>query len=186
VEGVSRVTSIVQAMKRFAHPSSGDMAPADLNEALRTTLTVCRSEYKQVAEVELELEELPLVVCNVGDLNQVFLNLIVNAAQAMGEAAEETGTLGRISIASRLDGDHVVIDFADDGPGIPTELLERIYEPFFTTKEVGTGSGQGLAIARATVEQHGGSLGCRSVPGQGAAFSIRLPVDCSASTPKAA
>jgi EAL domain-containing protein (putative c-di-GMP-specific phosphodiesterase class I) len=176
-DGIARVRSIVQAMKRFSHASITESAPADINEAIETTLAVCRNEYKYVASVSLELAELPPVTCNVGELNQVFLNLIINAAQALEEQVSDSGELGVISISTRVIGSDVLIEIADDGPGIPHELQERIYEPFFTTKRVGQGTGQGLALARSTIEGHGGSLDCVSVHGQGARFTIRLPLD---------
>jgi signal transduction histidine kinase len=178
-DGIARVRSIVQAMKRFSHSSSTEMAPADINEAIETTLTVCRNEYKYVARVDLELDELPSVTCNVSELGQVFLNLIINAAQALEDQVAAGGALGLIRILTRIEGSEVLIEIADDGPGIPPELQERIYEPFFTTKEVGKGTGQGLALARNTVERHGGSLECTSQPEQGATFTIRLPLDLS-------
>ncbi len=176
-DGIARVRSIVQAMKRFSHATSSESAPADINEAIETTLAVCRNEYKYVATVSLELGDLPPVVCNIGELNQVFLNLIVNAAHALGEKVSESGKLGLIRISSVVVGGEVRIEIADDGPGIPHELQERIYEPFFTTKEVGKGTGQGLALALATIERHGGSLECVSAPDEGATFTIRLPLE---------
>jgi PAS domain S-box-containing protein len=180
-DGVARVREIVQAMKRFSHPSSGEIAAEDLGEAIQTTLAVCRNEYKYVAEVELALGDVPPVPCNLGEINQVLLNLVINAAQAIGEqrdAADEGAEppLGRIRISTSVDGDYAVIQVEDDGPGIPAELQERIYEPFFTTKEVGKGTGQGLALARTTVARHDGLLECESAPGQGTTFRIRLPL----------
>ena len=186
-DGVARVRSIVQAMKRFSHPSNGEIAPEDVNEAIDTTLAVCRNEYKYVAEVSLELGQLPLVPCNIGEINQVLLNLIVNAAQAIEEhrtaAGGESAPLGLITISTRVDGEHAVISIADDGPGIPQQLLERIYEPFFTTKEVGKGTGQGLALARTTIARHGGTLECVSAPGEGSIFTIRLPLQTNTPQP---
>ena len=186
-DGVARVRSIVQAMKRFSHPSNGEIAPEDVNEAVDTTLAVCRNEYKYVAEVSLELGQLPLVPCNIGEINQVLLNLIVNAAQAIEEhraaAGGESAPLGLITISTRVDGEHAVISIADDGPGIPQQLLERIYEPFFTTKEVGKGTGQGLALARTTIARHGGTLECVSAPGEGSIFTIRLPLQTNTPQP---
>src|SRR5438477_9589305 len=139
--------------------------PTDLNGALETTLTVCRNEYKHVAELQLELGELPLVTCNLGEINQVLLNLIVNAAQAIAESVEGTDRQGTITITTRLDSEEAIIEIADDGPGIPAAIQDRIYDPFFTTKEVGKGTGQGLALARATIERHAGTLNCVSAPG---------------------
>jgi two-component system NtrC family sensor kinase len=176
VDGIARVTSIVRAMNRFSHPASSDTAPADLNEAINTTLIVCRNEYKYVADVEVELGDLPAVACDIGELNQVFLNLIINAAHAIEEKVAGTGTRGTIKIATRIEGNQAVVEIADDGAGIPPELQDRIYEPFFTTKELGKGSGQGLALARVTVEQHSGSLECTSAPGKGTSFTLRIPV----------
>jgi len=180
-DGIARVRSIVQAMKRFSHASSTESAPADINEAIETTLAVSRNEYKYVARVALELGELPSVTCNIGELNQVFLNLIINAAQALEEKVDENGELGVIRISTRVDGAEALITIADDGPGIPPELQDRIYEPFFTTKRVGKGTGQGLALARTTIERHGGTLRCVSEPGQGATFTIRLPLERTSS-----
>ena len=176
-DGVERVSTIVKAMKSFAHPSDQPTAPADLNEALETTLTVCRNEYKYVADIERELGKLPLVVCNLGDLNQVFLNLIVNAAQAIGEQSDGETKRGKIWVRSREDGDSVVIEIADDGPGIPEPAREHIWEPFFTTKEPGKGSGQGLAISRSIVERHSGTIRFESEPGKGTTFTLRIPIE---------
>jgi len=172
LEGVERVASLVRAMKSFSYKDSTEQAYADLNEAIRTTLTVARNEVKYVADVHLELGELPEVLCHLGDLNQVFLNLLVNAADAL----KDKGGRGEIRIGSRMEGTTAVISFADDGAGIPAELHQSIFEPFFTTKEVGKGTGQGLALARAVLEKHGGSIEVRSVPGEGSEFVLRLPV----------
>jgi PAS domain S-box-containing protein len=176
-DGVARVQSIVQAMKRFSHASATEVAPADLNEAIETTLAVCRNEYKYVAEVELRLGELPPVPCNIGELNQVFLNLIINAAQAIEPVISERGRLGRITIESRVEDGCAVVEISDDGPGIPWHLQDRIYEPFFTTKELGKGTGQGLGLARAAVLRHHGTLECHSAPGAGASFTVRIPLE---------
>jgi len=174
VGGVASVTRIVRAMKEFSHPDRGPRVTADLNQALRTTLTVCRNEYKHLAEVETDLQELPGVWCHLGDLNQVFLNIIVNAAHAIEEAGRGKG---KIRIASRSEPGGVVITVADTGCGIPDSLRHRIFDPFFTTKPVGKGTGQGLAIVRAAVEQHSGSIKVDSVLGEGTTFTIRLPLD---------
>ncbi|MEV4639850.1 ATP-binding protein [Actinoplanes sp. NPDC049548] len=173
LEGVERVASLVRAMKSFSYKDTAEQSYADLNEAIRTTLTVARNEVKYVADVELDLAELPEVLCHRGDLNQVFLNLLVNAADAM----EGRGERGRITIGTRLDGPDVVITFADDGSGIPEHIRQSIFDPFFTTKGVGKGTGQGLALARAVLDRHGGSIDVQSVPGEGTTFTLRLPVD---------
>jgi len=179
LEGIDRVATIVRAMKEFAHPdSSGGKVLADVNQLIGSTLTVARNEIKYVADVETELGELPPVACLPGDLNQVFLNLIVNAAHAIGDVVKESGGRGRIAIRTRRDGDEVVISVADTGGGVPERIRNRIFDPFFTTKEVGRGTGQGLSIARSVVvDKHGGSLTFETEIGQGTTFLIRLPID---------
>ncbi|MHB1572194.1 MAG: sensor histidine kinase, partial [Solirubrobacteraceae bacterium] len=185
-DGIARVRSIVQAMKRFSHAGGTEVAPADLNEALQTTLVVCRNEYKYVADVTVDLEPLPEVVCNIGELNQVFLNLIINAAQAIEEQVERGAARGQITIRSRRLAHKVRIEIADTGPGIPPALLDRIYEPFFTTKPPGRGTGQGLALALATIQRHAGVLECDSVQGKGTTFAITLPLALDSVTSLAA
>ena len=174
LEGIERVASLVRAMKSFSYKDSDVASYANLNEALETTLTVARNEVKYVADVTLDLAELPDVLCHLGDLNQVFLNLLVNAADAMQGRTER----GEIRVTTRAEGQTVVIGIADNGSGIPPELHQIIFEPFFTTKEVGRGTGQGLALAQAVVcDKHGGTIDVSSTPGEGTEFLIRLPVD---------
>jgi two-component system NtrC family sensor kinase len=177
LEGVERVTSIVRAMKSFAHPGKATPATADLNQALRDTVTVARNEIKNIAEVVLELGDLPAVECLVHDLKQVFLNLVVNAAHAIADRQRVREGMGRIVLRTRADGDHVLISVSDDGCGIPDDIAEHVFEPFFTTKEVGRGTGQGLALARSViVDGHRGTIGLQSQPMAGATFTIRIPV----------
>jgi signal transduction histidine kinase len=148
-----------------------------LNRALQSTLIVARNEIKYVAEVETDLQELPLVQCNGGDMNQVFLNLLVNAAHAIKDRGDADGHKGVIGVRTRREGDHVVISISDTGCGIPENIRDKIFEPFFTTKEVGRGTGQGLAIARSiVVDNHCGSLTFESAVGKGSTFYIRLPI----------
>lgn len=174
LEGIDRVASLVRAMKAFSYKDGGNTGYADLNDALTTTLTVARNEVKYVADVVLDLGEMPNVLCHVGDLNQVFLNLLVNAADAM----EGRDGRGEIRVSSRADGAMAEIRIADNGSGIPPELQQAIFEPFFTTKQVGKGTGQGLALARSVlVDKHGGTITVRSAPDEGTEFVIRLPVD---------
>jgi PAS domain S-box-containing protein len=175
-EGVKRVTDIVRAMKEFSHQRVDARSSADINKAIQTTLEVARSEYKHIATIDLKLEPLPLVPSNVGELNQVFLNMLVNAAHAI-EASGKDVSSGRISIATNHVGADVVITFEDNGCGIEPGNLEKVFDPFFTTKEVGKGTGQGLAISRSiVVDRHGGALDVHSILGTGTRFSIRLPV----------
>lgn len=176
-DGVERVITIVRAMKEFAHPESRGRARADLNKALLNTLTVARNELKYVADVETDLGELPMVVCSVSDINQVFLNLLVNAAHAIADVVLQTGTKGRIRIHTESEGQQVLVTIADNGAGIPESIRQRIFDPFFTTKEVGRGTGQGLAIARSVVHRHKGTLTFESVVGRGTTFFLRLPVE---------
>jgi signal transduction histidine kinase len=176
-EGTERVAGIVRAMKEFSHPDSTEFSSADLNHALKTTLVVATNEYKYVAAINTEYGELPPVICNVGELNQVFLNMIVNAAHAIHDAGKDVTTGGLISITTAVAGEHVEITFIDNGCGIPQENLDKIYDPFFTTKEVGRGTGQGLAITRSIVmDKHAGEVHAASELGVGTQFKIRLPI----------
>jgi PAS domain S-box-containing protein len=177
LDGVNRVASIVRALKEFAHPDQTERVATDLNRALLSTLTVARNEVKYVADVETDLGDLPPVVCQAGELNQVFLNIVVNAAHAIADVVGTSGTRGRISIRTRAAGDTVCIAIQDTGGGIPDTVQGRIFDPFFTTKPVGRGTGQGLALARAFVQKHGGSLTFACEAGQGTTFFVRLPVD---------
>jgi two-component system, NtrC family, sensor kinase len=172
-EGVQRVRETVQAMKEFAHPGDLEIASTDLNQAIRTTLIVARNEYKHAADVKTVFGDIPPVDCRRAEINKVLLNLIVNAAHAI-EAIGKPGR-GTITISSSTEEEHVRIDIADTGCGIPAAVMPRIFDPFFTTKAVGKGSGQGLAIARSIIESHRGELTVSSTVGQGATFTIKLP-----------
>jgi PAS domain S-box-containing protein len=175
-DGLKRVTDIVRAMKEFSHPNTEARSSADINKALETTLEIARSEYKHTAVVDLKTSPLPLVPCNIGELNQVFLNLLVNASHAI-EASGKDVSNGRIDIATQHVGAEVIITLEDNGCGIAPENLDKIFDPFFTTKEVGKGTGQGLAISRSiVVDRHGGALDVHSIVGKGTRFTIRLPV----------
>lgn len=175
-DGVERVTNIVKAMKEFAHPDANEQSPVDLAHALETTLLVASNEYKYVAKVRTEFGELPQVMCNVGELNQVFLNLIVNAAHAIKDSGKDVDN-GEILIRVAAEGDQAVIRVSDNGCGVPPENLSKIYDPFFTTKEVGRGTGQGLAISHSiVVDKHGGDISVSSEVGVGTQFTVRLPI----------
>jgi len=171
------VAEIVRSMKQFAHPDRKEMAAADINQAIVSTLVIASNEYKYVADVETDFGEIPLVNCYAGEVNQVVLNLIVNAAHAIGDVVKATGGKGKIRVTTReLDG-VVEIAIGDTGNGIPVEVRSRIFDPFFTTKEVGKGTGQGLAIARnVVVDKHGGTLHFETEIGLGTTFFIRLPI----------
>ena len=182
-DGLGRVASIVRSMKEFAHPDRKEMVQSDLNQAIASTLVIASNEYKYIAEVETSFAQIPLVNCYAGEINQVVLNLIVNAAHAIadavkGKSADGAPLKGLIKVSTReLDG-FVEIAISDTGNGIPVEVRSSIFDPFFTTKEVGQGTGQGLAIARTVVvEKHGGTLHFETETGKGTTFYIRLPID---------
>ena len=178
LDGVSRVTQIVRAMKQFAHADQKEKSPADLNQALQVTLTIAKNEYKYVADIETDFGNIPYIMCHVNELNQVFLNLIVNAANAIEEVVGNSGNMGKIFIKTLNIGDKVQIDITDTGAGIPENIQHRIFDPFFTTKPIGKGTGQGLAITRSIiVDKHHGSISFKSEVGKGTTFTILLPVN---------
>jgi signal transduction histidine kinase len=177
-DGLGRVAAIVRSMKEFAHPDRKEMSAVDINQAISSTLVIATPEYKYVAEVETDFAEIPPVVCYAGEVNQVVLNLIVNAAHTIGDVVKDTQGKGRIRVSTRVVDDCVEIAIGDSGKGIPPEVRSRIFDPFFTTKEVGKGTGQGLAIARTVVvEKHGGTLHFETEMGKGTTFFIRLPIN---------
>ena len=176
-EGVHRVSGIVSAMKDFGRTDSREKTLSDVNRCLRSTLLIAQNELKYVADVTVELGELPLVPCFPGELSQVLLNLLVNAAHAIAEQRAGAGGKGHIRVTSACHGQRVIVTVSDDGAGIPLAHQTRVFEPFFTTKPIGQGTGQGLAIARSiVVEKHGGSLSFESTPGQGTTFEMSLPL----------
>jgi two-component system NtrC family sensor kinase len=173
-DGVARIAKIVRAMKELAHPGPREATAVDLPRALQNALEVTAATYRYVADVETDFAPMPLVVCFGSDLNQVFLNLIVNAAHAM---EDKHAGRGRLGIRTSLDGDDVVIAISDTGSGIAEANRERIFDAFFTTKEVGRGTGQGLAISRSIiVDRHGGTLTFDSTLGVGTTFYVRIPI----------
>ena len=180
LDGLGRIANIVRSLKEFAHPDQKTMSDLHLAQAIRSTLTIAAHEYKLVADVETELGDLPPLRCHAGEINQVLLNLIVNAAHAIGDRVAVTQQRGTITIRTRADGDWVVIEIADTGKGIPAEIQERVFDPFFTTKGVGKGTGQGLALARSVMEKHAGELSFVSTVDVGTTFTLRLPTSTSA------
>ena len=178
LEGVDSVARIVRAMKEFSHPGGEEMAPADINQAILSTATVARNEWKYVAELVTDLDpNLPAVPCLIGEVKQVLLNLIVNAAHAIADVVErDPARKGAITISTRAVGLGVEIRVADTGTGIPERHRQRIFDPFFTTKAVGKGTGQGLTIAHTVVvKKHRGSLDFETEEGKGTTFIVRLP-----------
>ena len=177
LDGIDRVAKIVQSMKAFAHPDQDSKVAVDLNQAVASTLTIARNEYKYVADVETEYGALPPVTCHVGEINQAVLNLIVNAAHAIADVVQGTERRGLIRVRTCVEAGAAVISISDSGGGIPPHIRDRIFEPFFTTKEVGKGTGQGLFIARSVIaEKHGGSLTFETETGKGTTFYVRLPI----------
>ncbi len=181
LDGVERVAGIVRAMKEFSHPSADDPVPVDMNHLIENTAAVSRNEWKYVAELVYRLDpELPPVPCHPGEIQQVVLNLMVNAAHAIADLPGGEGTKGTITVATRHRDEVVEISVSDTGVGIPEAVRPRIFEPFFTTKEVGRGTGQGLAISRdVVVKKHRGSLTFRTEAGRGTTFTVRLPLHAS-------
>ena len=183
-KGVDRVASIVSAMKAFGHPGNVESGLYDLNAAISDTVTVASNETRYVADVTTELGEIPLVRCRLGDINQVLLNLLVNAAHAINDKFSSTSERGTITVSSTLDGDAVVLAVTDNGCGMSPEVQAKIFDPFFTTKEIGKGTGQGMALARAlVVDGHHGRIDVDSTPRAGTTISLRLPVEGSSSMP---
>ena len=176
LEGVGQVARIVLAMKDFSHPGGKEKVAADLNHALENTVTVSRNEWKLVAGMELDLDgDLPPAICLPGEMNQVFLNLVMNAVHAI--EAKGGGKMGRIRLSTRRRDGMAEIRFEDDGVGMPAAVKQRIFDPFFTTKGIGKGTGQGLAICRdVVVTKHGGRILVDSEEGRGSVFTILLPL----------
>jgi two-component system NtrC family sensor kinase len=178
IEGLGRIATIVRSMKEFAHPDQAQKTLADLNQAIRSTLVIANNEYRHVAELGTQFGELPAIPCFLGEINQVVLNLLVNASHAISDVVKDSGNLGKLHVRTRLDGAEVEISISDTGTGIPESARHTIFDPFFTTKEVGKGTGQGLAMARnVIVNKHGGTLRFESECGKGTTFFIRLPIN---------
>ncbi|HZZ39569.1 MAG TPA: PAS domain S-box protein [Acidobacteriaceae bacterium] len=178
LDGTRRVATIVRAMKEFSHPDLTGKRRFDLHQGIESTITISRNEWKYVAEMATDFDPgLPPVVCYPGDINQVVLNLIVNAAWAIRDRAEKPGK-GQITVRTRRRGELAEIAVSDTGVGIPEEIQGRIFEPFFTTREVGSGTGQGLALAHSViVRKHGGKIWFETEAGRGTTFFVQLPID---------
>ncbi|WP_068458136.1 MULTISPECIES: MHYT domain-containing protein [unclassified Oleiphilus] len=183
LEGLGRVSTIVRAMKSFSHASEGNFSAADVKEALESTTTICRNEWKYLAHLKLDIEpDIPPVQLILDEFNQVILNLVVNAAHAIEDRlkAEQSSDLGQIDVIAKIEAEFLRIDVRDNGCGIPKEIQERVFEPFFTTKAVGKGTGQGLNIAYSViVEKHKGRLELESTMGEGSCFSVFVPLKVS-------
>ncbi|GMV90251.1 MAG: hypothetical protein AMXMBFR82_00290 [Candidatus Hydrogenedentota bacterium] len=179
-EGNRKVAAIVRAVREFVHPDLEEKLPVEINHSIENTIALARNEWKYVAEVQTDFDpEIAEVLTVSGALNQVVLNLLVNAAQAIGEAREQGNKeKGTITVSTRRVGKELEIAIQDSGPGIPEAIRSRIFEPFFTTKRPGRGTGQGLAIVRALVaERLEGTLTFESEMGRGTTFAVRLPYE---------
>jgi two-component system NtrC family sensor kinase len=170
LEGSKRVTKIVQDLKSFSRSEGNEAVRSDLNECIKSTINVVKNEIKYVAELDLQLGEIPPVICRPQQISQVVMNLLVNAAHAITEK-------GIITLKTQQVDDRVEISVSDTGSGIAPELIEKIFEPFFTTKEAGKGTGLGLAISIDIVRKHGGELQVISEVGKGTTFTVRLPFE---------
>ncbi|ERP87094.1 hypothetical protein Q666_03670 [Marinobacter sp. ES-1] len=168
-EGIERVKTIISAMKDFSHIEEEEFKQADLHRGIETTLNVVNNELKYKAEVVRDFGELPHVECIASQINQVIMNLLVNAAHAIED-------FGKITIRTRHQGDSVTLEVEDTGKGIASEHLNRIFEPFFTTKGIGKGTGLGLSLSFNIIKKHNGEIEVHSEPGQGTRFRITLPV----------
>lgn len=177
-DGLRRVAELVRALKEFAHPDVPEKAPADVNKALERAVTLARGEIKHVARVEFDLHPLPALACHIGSLSQVFLKLLINAAHAIEERSRTRGIpydQQRILVSTRFENDELRVSINDTGCGIPENIRERIYEPFFTTKPMGKGSGQGLPLVRTVIAGHGGRIELQTCEGD-TTFTLRLPI----------
>jgi signal transduction histidine kinase len=178
LEGLSRINRIAGALREFLHPAADEKTAANINRAIENAVAVCRNEWRYVAEVELDFDEgLPSVSCWIHEFSQVILNLVTNAAHSIADRISGTpGEMGRITITTRKRDEFAEIRVCDDGAGIPSDLLHAIFAPFFTTKDTGKGTGQGLALARSViVDKHSGSIEAESEMGEGAVFTILIP-----------
>ena len=175
LEGIAHVSRIVQSMKEFARPGGTEKSMANINREIENTVTISCNAWKLVATLETDLDpNLPLINCHPGELNQAFLNMIINAAQAIESSGKPLP--GQITVQTKASDTFIEIRIADNGTGIPDDIKEKIFDPFFTTKDVGQGTGQGLAISHNVVAKLGGHINVESKLGEGSAFTIRLPM----------
>ena len=174
LEGVEQVRQIIRAMRDVSHPGAEEFVPLDLNHAVENAITICRNKLKHAAEITKKLDQvLPEVPCLGGPIQQVLLNILINAAHAIEDSGREDG---RISVATSQTTNHVCIKISDNGIGIPLQIRERIFDPFFTTKPVGKGTGQGLSLAYdVVVQRHNGDIYLLDQPDMATSFVIELP-----------
>lgn len=176
LEGVKRVADIVIGLNSFARLNRDNFKYASINECIESTLKVIWNEIKYKCDVKTEFSDIPLIKCNPGQLNQVFMNLIVNASQAIENK-------GAITIKTSLENSNIQVCISDNGCGIPKEDLQNIFEPFYTTKPVGFGTGLGLSISYGIIQKHGGTITVQSEVGEGTTFTIHLPTELKQEDP---
>lgn len=171
VEGIQRVKEIVQNLRSFSRTQGSDYVEADLLEGIKSTLKLLNAELKNSVTLKLDLQPLPNIICNPNQLNQVFLNLIMNAKHALVGSSKPV-----LSVSSGVQDEIIHIRIADNGCGMPPEVVKEIFVPFYTTKPIGQGTGMGLAIAYGIIKEHGGKINVHSEEGRGSVFDIELPV----------
>lgn len=175
IEGLARITNIVGNLKKFSRDQdTEEFVHADINEGVRSVLIIAKNEIKYYADVHTEFADIEPIPCNISELNQIFLNILINAVQAIKE--QQRKEKGLITIVTAKDTQWVHIAISDDGPGIPAEIREKIFDPFFTTKAIGVGTGLGLSISYEIINiKHKGDIRVSSEPGKGTTFTISLP-----------
>ncbi|WP_169433133.1 PAS domain-containing sensor histidine kinase [Maridesulfovibrio zosterae] len=180
-DGMRYITKIVQSMKAFSHPGNNQKSFDDINKILDAVITITHNSYKEVATVETHFApDIPLILCCASEIQQVFLNLMINAIQSIQDSNNKEKELGKIDISTVSKDDFVIISVADTGDGVPEEIRDRIFDPFYTTKPVGQGTGQGLSICYdIVVNKHSGTIEVGNNPESGAIFTIQLPIEAT-------
>lgn len=171
--GADRMKKIIMDLKMFSRRGAGEFAEADINSAIETTLNIAYNQYKNRIEIKKEFGTLPPVNCYIAKLNQVFMNLLINACHAIEGK-------GEIRIRTGIEGSMAKIEFSDTGSGIPEDVIDNIFDPFFTTKPVGQGTGLGLSISHGIIKEHKGEISVKNKPEGGATFTIKIPMDLKA------
>jgi signal transduction histidine kinase len=179
LDGLDRVKKIVMSLKSFSRSQEGERDYTDINEGIKSTLRLVQSELKHGVNVTLSLNELPKVLCNPSEINQVILNIVVNASHALKDKQNPT-----IAINTMTDDEYIFISISDNGTGMTNETLDNLFIPFFTTKPIGEGTGMGMAIVHKIVEEHDGKINVDSVLGEGTTFTVCLPIKSNSNNKK--
>ncbi len=181
-DGLDRISTIVRSLRELAGPERVERTTIDLDDALGDTLVSARAEYEAICEITTNYANLPRVAGNRNELRSVFLHLFGNAARSIGDATAGSNRRGTIAVTGKREGRFVTIEIADTGIGIPLEVRHLVFEPFFTTGDVGKARGQGLAVSRAVISKHGGTLTFETELGKGTTFAVRLPIAATKTT----